>query len=166
MKIDELTATLTKKRQYHAEQIERIDAVLNSIKHIDGLVDMPAKKVVLTEKSPNGIRYQMTELHPRDFVREYIRKKGCEVSMQEVFNEFNKASNKSFISNKLRQKAYINFCSYFATKLLAKYGFTKKLYTLEGIGRQVYLNLDSAIKLQTEKTIQNPTETIEQINIV
>lgn len=116
------------------------------------------------ETTPSKIKYMQGKLHPYDFVRDYIRHKGKEVRMKELFAEYFQTTNQVMPTNpKEKQRKYNIFSSYFATARIKKHGFIRKLYKLEGIGQEVYINVDSAIKLQTGKVEQAPHNVIKEI---
>jgi len=161
-KISNLLTELTRKRAYHWDQMQKIDAAILSLKGIDGINEDPAQ-VWTKEIGPSKIAYRKGKLHPHDFAMDYIRRKGNEVTMKELYRAYCDATNQKVPTNKPDKfKHYQAFGGYFATSRI-KNKFVRKLYKIDGIGRELYLNVDSAIKLQTDKTEQAPMNVIKEM---
>lgn len=154
--LNNLVSELKNKRAYLQDQIHKIDAVLSSLEKIDGISDKPVE-VWVRENKEESISFHKETLHPHDLARKMIREKGDEVRLRDLYTAYCKSANVSIPKGrKEKTKHYINFSSYFSKIRCARAGFVKKLYKLEGVGREVYINVDSALKLQTEKMVQNP----------
>jgi len=161
-KLNGLLTELTRKRAYHHDQITKIDAALSSLKGIDGIHEEPIQ-VWTKEMGTSSITYKHGKLKPQFFATDYIRRKGNEVTMKELFSEYYKTIGQALPANsKERIKKYQQFSGHFATARI-KGKFVRKLYRLEGVGRELYINVDSAIKLQTSKVEQNPDMIIKEI---
>lgn len=162
-KLNGLLTELTRKRAYHWDQLNRIDAAITSLKGIDGIQEQPAD-VWVKESAPTKIAYRHGKLHPHDFARDYIRRAGKEVPMKELYREYCRVTNQNIPTNpKIKNRHYSGFSGYFSTARIKKAGFTRKLYQIEGVGKETYVNVDSAIRIQSEKTEQFPNNVVREV---
>ncbi len=155
---------LQTKRTDLVNNLTKVDKAIEAIKSLNGFMENP-KDVIVSEKTKTYEKLQFQQCNQRDFALSYIRHAGKEVSCKELFREFNtKIGRKQPAKgSKEHRNSYQSFYMSLKSKLGRKMGLVGKLFKIQGLGREVYFTVDSAIKLQTEKSVQNPNVSITEI---
>lgn len=153
MEVRQAVAELKKKRQEYVIALGRIDAALDALGGLDKLIPEP-NKLQVQRKLPGGEKYTLENPSKVAFAVNYIRNKGKEAATNELFDAWAKATGLKTLTDVLRRKHYNNFCVQLNAHARKSKNpqLKKSTYTLQGVGREVYYNVTSAMQLQTEKT--------------
>ena len=162
MEIKNLLAELERQQKDLTNQLQKVQTAVTALKALNESTSF--LRSVITTISPGVEKYKVETPNPRDFAISYIRSKGAETGINELFDQYNKTIGRMIRTSGERRKFRNRFFQMLAGKVAKKMGITHKVYRLEGM-KEAYFNLDSAIKLQKEQPVQNPNVTITDVKL-
>lgn len=149
----ETVSELERNRKELVTLLGKIDAAIEAFSGLERLFPSPEKLQVL-RKLPGAEVRTLEKPGVVDFCVSYIRQKGKEVSLNELFEAYHKAIGTKFLSSVHRTKIknYFGITLNSHVKSAKNKRLKKSVFKLDGLGREVYYNVLSAVQLQTEKT--------------
>ena len=162
MELENLIKGLERQQKDLTSQLQKVQAAVAALKNLNGASDL--FKTMITTVGPGVEKYKLQTPDPRDFAVSYIRKKGAETGVNELFDQYNKTIGRTLRTSGERRKFRNRFFQMLVGKIGKKMGITHKVYRLEGL-KEAYFNLDSAIKLQKEQPVQNPDVMVTEVKI-